>query len=433
METLTTHSTKNSLKHMLHITQVAAVSSDHQKFFRSVIDKTVNTASDSIREKLNIEKKSRMNFVFRRNKTEVQSVNSRQAFEELISFCECVKTTAKKVCLVTYRRDEFKSLGFWLDKHSLRNKLRLFVDNAVTLENIFEEKPLKQFLPLASLAEFYKKTVGVNFNMKNPCAEDVSELLMKSSNHLMKQQNFVLFDHSREIKTIAAWKELTKEGRADMMENMKIEANTFTITNSITFTQNELFHDSGASTSKVTSQAPKNKNKDEDVEIIEMDVDEDNFEFVTVGQEILYQVLCQPILVKLGTMDENTKFIKFSLSKQMMKRAKANKFELLNQSARVFWRNDKPFAFCNLCPDLDNDTRYKPVKAKIADTIFSDLTLGSYKPLNRTDEDQRYLSTKVLADIIITKAGNDNTKVGITIYPNNLNIGWINNLSLRCE
>ena len=50
---------------------------------------------------------------------------------------------------------------------------------------------------------------------------------------------------------------------------------------------------------------------------------------------------------------------------------------------------------------------YTPLKAKIVDTLGADQALGTYKALNRTDEDQRYLSTKVQVDIVVTRAGNE--------------------------
>ena len=41
------------------------------------------------------------------------------------------------------------------------------------------------------------------------------------------------------------------------------------------------------------------------------------------------------------------------------------------------------------------------------DTLGAGQTLGTYKVLNRTDEEQRYLSTKVQVDIVVTRAGNE--------------------------
>ena len=103
-------------------------------------------------------------------------------------------------------------------------------------------------------------------------------------------------------------------------------------------------------------------------------------------------------------MDENKKFIKLSLSPQ---RVRGSSFELLKDSSKVFWRNETPYAFCNLCPEIATDVEYRPLKAKTVDTLRAGQTLGTYKALNRTDEDQRYLSTKVQVDIVVTRAGNE--------------------------
>ena len=65
-------------------------------------------------------------------------------------------------------------------------------------------------------------------------------------------------------------------------------------------------------------------------------------------------------------MDENKKFIKLSLSPQ---RVRGSSFELLKDSSKVFWRNETPYAFCNLCPEIATDVEYKPLKAKIVDTL----------------------------------------------------------------
>ena len=67
-------------------------------------------------------------------------------------------------------------------------------------------------------------------------------------------------------------------------------------------------------------------------------------------------------------MDENKKFIKFSLSPQMTKRVRGSSFELPKDSSKVFWHNDTPYAFCNLCPEIATDVEYKPLKDKSVDT-----------------------------------------------------------------
>ena len=44
-------------------------------------------------------------------------------------------------------------------------------------------------------------------------------------------------------------------------------------------------------------------------------VEEDNFNFEAVSSTTVFPVFCQPLLVALNTVDENTKFVKFSLNK----------------------------------------------------------------------------------------------------------------------
>ena len=394
-------------KNCCHPTQYGAITQDSKKFFKPVTAEYLNTASDNILEKLNREKKGTV-ITFKRLKGDVTCSKLMPALTEFVGFLEKVKTTASQVILVGYRRDAFKPLFTQLDRFQLRHRFQAAVNTCVVMEEVFQKKPLKQYLPVKSIVQLYSQTMGLSFNMKSPTCEDYAELLMKSCNVMMKKHNFQISDFSCNIKTIAEWKDFRR-----LDSNWELPEDSFTIYNSNTFSKRELFKlsDGGASTSKVGSTPQKKKTtqqkKNQDPEIIEMDVDEDNFEFSPVGQEILYQVLCQPILVKLGTMDENTKFIKFSLSPQMTKRAKGSGYELLRDSSRVFWRNDTPYAFCNLCPEIDNEVKYKALKAKIVDTLGAGQALGTYKVLNRTDEEQRYLSTKVQVDIVVTRAGNE--------------------------
>ena len=79
----------------------------------------------------------------------------------------------------------------------------------------------------------------------------------------------------------------------------------------------------------------------------------------------------------------------------MTKRVRGSSFELLKDFSKVFWRNDTPYAFCNLCPEIAADVEYKPLKAKIVDTLRAGQTLGTYP------------STKVQVDIVVTRAGNE--------------------------
>ena len=95
-------------------------------------------------------------------------------------------------------------------------------------------------------------------------------------------------------------------------------------------------------------------------------VEEDNFNFEAVASTTVYPVFCQPLLVALNTVNENTKFVKFSLNKTIQVRhlstfqvrsvienviqgqANAADWELLRDSAKVFWRGEKPYAFATV-------------------------------------------------------------------------------------
>ena len=406
--------TSENMKSHKVLTQIGAVSvavgtGVQKKFFKSVIGEEVNKASDVIHEKLNLTKSSRFAFSYKRfNKTE----NSKKFYEgldEFIKYLESMKTDKNKLCFVTYRRESMVALFKVLNRFNYGKKFKDTVDSIVVLSQVFEKKPLKQYLPLKSISQFYFKTTGLNFHMKTPNAEDLADVLKKSCTALMKKHNFSLLDFASRDHKLFQTKQSYKT------EDFKLESNMFCVVNSLSFEKMEKFHDTGESspsTSKVGSKAPK-KSNEEEPEIMEI-CDFEIFDFVTVEPEIVYEVLTQPVLVKLGTMDENTKFVKFTFNVPMNKRFKANKVDLLRDSAKVFWRKDTPYAFCNLCPDWDNNFRYKPTKAKIIDTLSTGETLGTYKALNRTDEEQRNLSTKVQVDIVVTRAGNDSTKVGKT-------------------
>ena len=97
-------------------------------------------------------------------------------------------------------------------------------------------------------------------------------------------------------------------------------------------------------------------------------MEEDNFNFEAVSSTTVFPVFCQPLLVALNTVDENTKFVKFSLNKTIQVSSKTNTsrktmttnsfvnqgqanaadWELLRDSAKVFWRGEKPYAFATV-------------------------------------------------------------------------------------
>ena len=403
-EVLRTYRRKEHVPEPLHLVQFGACEDSREKCFKVLASKKINAASENILDKLSLVKSGEFQIVYKRPKSEITCVKELPALEELLSYLQKVKGDSK-LCLVTYRKESFRALTGLLDVHTVRNKFRRFVDSMVVLEDVLRKKSLKQFLPVGTLSSLYHKTVGLQFQMKAPSCEDFAELLMKSSNILMKKYNFELNDFSINIIPNEGWNQFRKGLAYELAEN------AFTVTNSNNFVNKEEYQDTegSASTSKVGSKSGVKQ-----TEIIEMDIDdEEDLDFSSVGHEMLYQVLCQPLLVKLGTVDENTKFVKFSLSRQMAGRAKSNRWEILRDSAKVFWKNDIPYAFCNLCPEIENEVRYKPVRAKIVETIPINTTMGTFKALNRTDEEQRNLSTKVLLDIVVTQAGNDGSNVNV--------------------
>ena len=70
-------------------------------------------------------------------------------------------------------------------------------------------------------------------------------------------------------------------------------------------------------------------------------VEEDNFNFEAVSSTTVFPVFCQPLLVALNTVDENTKFVKFSLNKTIQvgshpfKKTNTNKKYFMVSSTRV--------------------------------------------------------------------------------------------------
>ena len=104
------------------------------------------------------------------------------------------------------------------------------MDTCAVLEEVFQQKPLKQYLPVKSIVELYSKTMGLSFNMKNPTCEDFAELLMKACNVMMKKHKFQLSDFSSNIKTMAEWKDFRR-----LDSNWELPEDSFAIFNSNTF------------------------------------------------------------------------------------------------------------------------------------------------------------------------------------------------------
>ena len=431
-EVLRTYRSKTNVPEPLHLVQFGAFEDSRDSCFKVLASKKINAVSENILEKLSLVKSGPFKLVYKRSKSEVSCLKEQPALEGLISFLQKLKGDSK-LCLVTYRKESLRALTGLLDVMMLRNKFKLAVDSMVILEEVFQKKPLKQLMPLRTLNSLYHKTVGHQIQLMSPSSEELAELLMKCCNILMKKYKFQLKDFSVNIDTVEGWNHFRKGLAYDLADPM------FTVTNSNNFLNKEKYLDTdncGDTTKASTSSVGGEPREIIEMEIEEEEEEEENFDFCTVGQEMVYQVLCQPVLVKLGSVEENTKFVKFSLSPQMASRARSNKWEMLKDSAKVFWKNDLPYAFCNICPDIETEARYILAKTKIVETIPTKTTIGTFKALNRTDEEQRNLSTKVLVDIVVSKAGNVNKEltavlVKLRLQPGSLTTGDEEEFELR--
>ena len=400
--------------------QIGAIDDTEKKFFRAIKSKTMQKFPDTVLSKMGLGRTNNSGIlVYKKfNKTEQPCVLERHALDGLLEFFKTVKGNHDTLALYTYRKESFTCLLNAVNFHGLRKQFDQLVGQMGTMEEIFKERKIWAYCPLKSLSVLYSKTMGISVQNKKPSCEDLAEYLLKSSNFLTVKHSFSLGDCTRDV-----------EFYFNLMENSTsepLQEGTFSVTNSASFVRNEKFRDDGsASTSKAGSKSPAQQKKAgketevtriaEEAEV--MEIEEDNFEFSTVCNEVVYPVLCQPVLVKLGTMDENTKFIKFNPSKQIMSRAKANQWEILKDSSKVFWKNDNPYAFCNLLPIHNIVSNYKSGKVGMVDTITANTVIGEYKSLNKTDEEQRNLSTKVTVDIVVAKAGMDPSKIAVSKEP----------------
>ena len=365
--------------------------------------------NDNVLDKLGMNRNGKT-ITYKRFKSEIACTMDRQALVEFITFLQTAKDNFQNLALYTYRKESIQCLVNSLRFHGLLKRFQEIVNLMASLEEIIQQKGLWSYLPLKPITDIYLNTMGFNIHMKNPSCEDLAEFLMKTTSKLVIKHNFTLKDCT---KGSNYYTEMFK-----MAEPCKMPENAYSIINSVTFVRREKFLDNegSASTSKVEYKAPvkgvqlgeKSKTPtkvNKFTPVVEvMDVEEDNVLFESFSREVLYPVFCQPILVKLGTMDENTKFIKFNLNKQFAKQSKINNWEILKDSAKVFWKNDSPYAFCTLCPILANDVRYKSDRVKMIDSIPPGTVIGDYKALNKTDKEQRDLSTKVTVDLVITKS-----------------------------
>merc|ERR1719430_1655007 len=196
---------------------------------------------------------------------------------------------------------------------------------------------------------------------------------------------------------------------------------SFTVINSSTFTKKE-FISFCDEFSEVASKSPNGRKESQGATTAKtkkqiIQVEEDNFNFEAVSSTTVFPVFCQPLLVALNTVDENTKFVKFSLNKTIQGQANAADWELLRDSAKVFWRGEKPYAFATVCPNLPNDSRNKSGKVDALALLPASTSLGVYKELNKRDEEQRNLSTKVAVDLVVTQGPGNPAKIDVGEEP----------------
>jgi len=404
------------------ISQIGAIEdkpTNPKKFFRPIQSPKFNKLSDGCLEKMNM-RRSPNGLMFKKFRNETPCVHEARALQQFISYLEMTKNNSINLTLVTYRKETEKHLITALKNNGgLIQRFSKLVTSLVCFEDILEEESDWGYYPLIPLNELLTKTVGHKGVVKNVCVEESAETLLKIANKLQDEHNYSLAANSHASSYV-----VDMAGRKGP-QGPKMADHSFSVINSVSFIKNEKFvleeqEQSSASTSKVDSKPPPKPQQaqsstkqvsvkkpviEKEVEAMEVDEDEDEDDnsFTPVGSEVLFSVLCQPILVKLGNVDENTKFVKFNMTKDLLKKSKSNSWELLPASAKVFWRQEKPYAFCHLCPTSVLHM-YKSEKATIMDSMPAGSSLGTFRALNKTDEEQRNLSTKVSLDLVVVKA-----------------------------
>jgi len=353
--------------------------------------------------------------LFKKHNFDTMSCEEVKALAQLLSFLETVKNNFKNLSLVVYRREALYHLLKALDnnqKNGFVRRFAAFVTSVVCIEDLIEEGELEEHKPMKHIKKFQSNVLGTNqAGGKKDCAEDYAEMLMNIMVRI-ESDTSTTFGESGEGSNDCLQRYVRKGA---FTPKLKITDQMFTVTNSQNFLSNEQYplekiETSTASTSKVSSvpppkpqqaQSSKKSAKKAEAEVMEVEEEEeeDPNSFTTVGSDVLFPVLSQPILVRLGEVDENTKFVKFSLSKEYQEIAE-NKWRTLPSSSKVFWKADKPYAFLHLCPE-DNLLGEKPFNVKPVQKLGVGMTLGTFRSLNKTDEEQRNLSTKVSVDLVV--------------------------------
>jgi len=406
-----------------------------KKFFRAIKHSKFDKYAEGTLGKLNMRDSLKEGMVFKKHNFDTKCSVEVKAISAWLSFLETVKNNFKNLVLVIYRREALYHLLKTIETGQQHGFIRRFVacvTSIVCVEDLIEEGDLAEHGPLKHIKKLHAKVLGDNqasHGGKNDCAEDYAEQLMNV---------MVRVESEWADKTLAEMGEGSNDcfqryvRKGAYTPDLKIPAQMFSVTHSQNFLSNERHaletkEASTASTSKKNSlpppkpqqaQIPKKVVKKPEVMEVEEEEEEeeDPNSFSTVGSETVFPVLCQPILVRLGEVDENTKFVKFALNKEYQAIAEKKGWELLPTSSKVFWKSERPFAFCHIYPTDTSDKRYKSGNVKPIDKLGVGTVLGTFRSLNKTDEEQRYLSTKVSVDLQVLQSATVNSgKVGVVV------------------
>jgi len=387
--------------------------SESKRFFQPMAVRKMTKLGDTVLATIGM-KKSQGKISFLRGKSEVSCVPPKEGLEKFLTWLKEIKANDESLTLVTYRRwsvllDDIKKAG-------LKTKFLDIVTRMTSLEEMVREKNLRAFIPLGPLEDLYKRLKGSTVTMPKPCSEDLAF-------HLRAITVKMATKHQLKPSTLAKPSESYVE-EYPSPPPFKGRVDVYCLVNSQNFNKRVMLHleASDASTSKIGSQAP-GKTQSQGATAtkkVQQVVEKENFNFGPVATEVVYPVFCQPILVALNTLDENTKFVKFTLNKAYQSKANAADWELLRDSARVFWKAEKPFAFTTICPNLPTENRNKSGMVEMVETLPAGNLLGQYKELNKTDEEQRNLSTKVSVDLVVTQGPGNPAKLNITKAPSSI-------------
>lgn len=375
------------------LTQIGAVEGT-SKFFRPISPNKF-APLDSLGEdallKMNLQRTEK-SYNFKRGRTEMPCDLAPQALAKFLKFLANCKDKSKTLTLVCYRKTTLINLLKHLEQNEQIKKFENLVTSVVSMEEIFKERNLYTSYPLKPLVFIYNREMKCSVNIPRPCSEDLANMIQNVCNKMSLKNNFSPTRLGKPCTGyIQAGVQISPEKSGKIFNS-----NNFKTGETITLPGQSY----DASTSKVRSKPPPNTPDERQTNV---PVKKDSVIFSAVSQEVLYPVYNQPIVVSLNSLDENTKFVKFSLNKNTTKKAESAGWDIIwRNSTRVFWRMDEPYAFCHLCPNLESDSKNSPWIADMLDCVPQGLDLGSYKALQKTDEEKRNLSTKVSVDLVVS-------------------------------